>query len=715
MDDAAKGQYLCCFYKTQQQRQSSAAQFVRDGLRRNRRILLIAQGDLQQSLRREIQSSGIEIEKLIQSGQVSFQSPEGIYLSQGRFEPSRPLQFLEESARNARSNGFEGIHVATEMDWAARSASRQGLMGFIADLRQKLDQLPIEVLEQYSREAFDPTFLLEVLSAHPHVADEEQVYENLYYLPQSTQAGPEQSDTILSELLDSLTRRKRVEQALRQSEKHFRTLVETAGSPIVVIDSDYKIRQFNHASEALHGTLSDENVGEDYCRLLYEEHRGPFRQAVSNVMEGNVVQGLEVELPDEFGDRRRVLWNLTPLRDWHGSPCAVIGVGQDVTDHRRADENVAQAQKLETIGQLAGGIAHHFNNLLTIIMGNAELMQRSLPGESDCQHMSEQVIQAAQRASDLTSQLLAFARKGRFRMERVNVSELLERSVQLLSVTIDKRVEIHLNLRPAPCYTRGDASQLENVFLNLCLNARDAMPQGGVVEISNDIVEIDEPGAKRIDIAPGRYVCVAVCDTGVGMDTETRRRIFEPFFTTKEVGKGAGLGLASVYGCVRNHGGGVEVHSEKGEGTTFRVYLPVAQEPQTQEAPKPEKGHTSPGTLLLVDDEESVRAFGAKVLRGLGYQVHTCANGAEAVEIFAKNPRRFDLVILDMVMPKLDGLDTFRRMKQIEPGIRAMLSSGFSIGDLPGEILEEGVLDFLAKPYRIDQLSQKVQRAIQKG
>jgi CheY-like chemotaxis protein len=235
------------------------------------------------------------------------------------------------------------------------------------------------------------------------------------------------------------------------------------------------------------------------------------------------------------------------------------------------------------------------------------------------------------------------------------------------------------------------------------------MPQGGMVELSTELRDVDQGTADRLDIQPGRYVTVIVTDTGVGMDADTRQRIFEPFFTTKEVGKGAGLGLASVYGCVRNHAGGVEVHSEEGEGTTFRVYLP-AVESETPEAPA--QAPSGAGRILLVDDEEPVRAFGAKVLRQLGYEVTTCANGIEAVETFEKTPRRFDLVILDLVMPKMDGLDTFRRMKEINPEVRAMLSSGFSIGDMPGELLEEGVLDFLAKPYRIEQLSEKVKRAI---
>ncbi len=712
MNEGAKGKYLCCFYQGQQQRQSAVAQFLRDGLAKNHRLLLLAAPRSLQQIQSRLKDQDPELRDALESKQISFATPEDLSLHPGRFDPDQALGALEDGADQAADQGYSGLHAVLDMQPPLAGTDALLLLRFVAGLGEKTQHKPIEALQLYNKEQFDPTLLLEILAAHPLVTDGQEVYENLFHIPQALQAGPQASAVVLEGLLEALTKRKHVEQALRENEQHFRSLVEAAGSPIFVIDSQYKVRQFNQAAESLHGTVRSENMGQDYCRLLFEDYREPFRQAASRVMRGEAVKGLEVELPDAFADRRRVVWNLTGLKDWQGRTTAVIGVGQDITDQQRTSENIAQAQKLETIGQLAGGIAHHFNNLLTIIMGNAELMQRSLPGDSDCQHLAQQVIQAAQRAGDLTTQLLAFARKGRFKLERVELNELLRRTVKLLTVTIDKRVEMHLNLSEEPCCTRGDSSQLENVFLNLCLNARDAMPQGGLVELSTEITSVDHPTARRLDIDPGGYVCVTVCDTGVGMDDETRSRIFEPFFTTKEVGKGAGLGLASVYGCVRNHGGGVEVHTEEGEGTTFHVYLPVAREETSQPATASEPRGS--GTILLVDDEESVRAFVAKVLRSFGYKVISCANGQEAVETFSQSPDRYDLVILDMVMPKLDGLDTFRRMKKIKPDLRAMLSSGFSIGDLPGEILEEGVLDFLAKPYRIDQLSQKVQRAIRK-
>jgi PAS domain S-box-containing protein len=712
-DQIHPGRHLCALAEGPDQAERIVLDLLQGAVQRGWALLYIASQRQHYHLRTLIRQQQLDPDDLLDRGLLDLAYPQDSYVHQGQPELPALLEDLQARCRQARAEGKDGLMVVMDMSWAAQqsAATLNALLDGSARMTAQIDQTSLCIAELYRKDQFHPTFLLELLAGQSHVVLDRRLYPNPFYVPDLSVLGPEASADVLEGILAEMRRRQGPPSAAADRRQTFRRYLHAAGVPILVLDQDARVVEINPSAEKIHGTSRDRALGCDYAEtFVHPDDRPRFAAATAHVLESREPAALEARTVEEPGV---LLWSLTALSDQAENSGRLLAIGQDITEQRQAEKQVAEAQKLETIGQLAGGIAHHFNNLLTIVMGNAELMQRTLGPGDECHHMAEQVIQAAQRASDLTSQLLAFARKGQFKVVSVDLHELIQRTVQLLTATIDRRVEIQLDLAADPSRTRGDPAQLENVMLNLGLNARDAMPQGGQLVLSTENVEVADAEQDPEELPPGSYVRLRVRDTGVGMDAETRDRVFEPFFTTKEVGKGAGLGLASVYGAVQNHGGAIEVFSTPGDGTTFDVFLP-AEAPEPVSAPAPEEPPpTRAGRILLVDDEESVRAFGAEVLRREGYEVVTCPNGSEAVEIYRQD-QAFDLVILDMVMPKLDGLDTFRRLRQIDPSIRAMLSSGFSISDLPQEILDEGVVDFLAKPYRIEQLTDKVRRAIQR-
>ncbi|HET6429959.1 MAG TPA: ATP-binding protein [Phycisphaerae bacterium] len=393
----------------------------------------------------------------------------------------------------------------------------------------------------------------------------------------------------------------------------------------------------------------------------------------------------------------------------------------DVTYRKEADrrqarleEQLRQAQKMEAIGQLAGGVAHDFNNLLTGILGNAQLLDMELERNSDEWGYAAEIVRAATRAADLTRQLLAFSRKGPIQTIPVDVHEVIAEVAKLLSHSIDRRIELVQDLQARPSCVMGDPTQIQNAILNLAVNARDAMPEGGELRFATRVVVLDQDycAMRAGQVHPGPHVEIAVCDTGVGMDAKLQQRIFEPFFTTKSAGKGTGLGLASVYGCVRSHAGAIDVYSELGRGSTFKVLLPLAETeagPPSPQAGRPIKGA---GNILLVDDEDVVRNFTARALRGLGYTVTPAADGVEAVEVFGEAEGHFDAVVLDLIMPKLGGEDAFRLMKEIDPNVRVLVATGFSQPGVIDSLLRQGVVAVLIKPFSIENLSREIARVI---
>jgi nitrogen-specific signal transduction histidine kinase/CheY-like chemotaxis protein len=403
-----------------------------------------------------------------------------------------------------------------------------------------------------------------------------------------------------------------------------------------------------------------------------------------------------------------------PVLDAYGNPYRVAGLGSDVTRRRELEQTLQQTQKLEAIGQLAGGVAHDFNNMLTAIMGATDELAQMVR-DPEQQALCGLISSASDRASELTRGLLSFSRKGKLHAAPLDLHEVIRDTVRLLERSIDRRVKVFVELSAPTATVVGDPAQLQNAVLNLGINARDAMPDGGELHISTRVRQLDESACAglSLDVQPGTYLQISVRDTGIGIPPEIRERIFEPFFTTKPVGQGTGLGLAAVFGISVEHGGTVSVESETDRGSVFHLYLPLSDLscPSLRPARDAESGS---GLVLLADDEPLVRDVGHQLLLGLGYRVILAKDGEEAVRAFELHHVELAAVLCDLVMPALSGTDATVRMREIDPQVPVVLCSGYP-RDERNRSTRPVSEAFLPKPFHRSELSRVLSRVARRA
>jgi len=510
-----------------------------------------------------------------------------------------------------------------------------------------------------------------------------------------------------------ITRRKLVEESLKQLNQLLTSVIERSPLAIIVLDIEGKVALWNPAAVRIFGWTEDEVVGKpDPIITIGREE--PFLDSVRKAAANITHTEYRTTCIAKDGAHRIISLSSAPIFNASGDEIGFVALMADITERCRLEEQLRQAQRLDSIGRLAGGIAHDFNNLLTAILGYASVLKLECPPGSPGHEAAGTIELAAERASDLTAQLLGFARKGKDQNVPVDLHKTIQEVLRLLSRTIDKNIRIRPNLAASAPVTLGDPGQMHQVFLNLAMNARDAMPHGGDLLIATENVQVNEDYCRTQPLAkPGPYVVAEITDTGCGMSKEIRKRIFDPFFTTKKREKGIGMGLATAFGIVRNHKGWIDVHSEEGRGATFKVYLPPA--PRRDDIVAPAGEETPPvgsGTVLLVDDEDVVRRVGTAMLRRLGYTPLSAATPAEAVEIYRMRADEIRLVIIDMVMPEMDGRQCFEALKRINPRVRAVLSSGHGCNGRARNIIKEGMVGFIQKPYRMDALARAVAEAL---
>ena len=513
-----------------------------------------------------------------------------------------------------------------------------------------------------------------------------------------------------------VTDRELARQALRRSERRFRAIFENVHEAIFIKDRKLAYVLANPATFRLFALGVTDVAG-----MNDEELFGPKVAAQLGYGDEQAMAGQVFTDQYQFTVRDKIrMFEITkaPMYDAEDNLAGLCCIARDITSRKedeaekhRMIEQLYESRKLESLGQLAGGIAHHFNNLLTVVQGYAELLRKDRPDDADLVHALDQIIDASKRSADLTCQLLAYARKGKYQTVPTDVHNVIQMVMNLLRPGIGEQIEIKLDLSARSSIVTGDSTQLQTALLNLGLNARDAIPAGGQILFFTKDVTLDDKWCRDIaaDIKPGQYIQISVEDDGIGMDSETLARVFEPFFTTKNVNKASGMGLAGVYACVKTHRGAVDVTSGLGNGTTVCVYLPLTESDSAAGETIGTAGKTS-GRILLVEDQKAIRELVEKVLTEDGNKVSVCSDGEQALEFYKKNHRDIDLVILDMTMPGMDGRQTFVGMKKINLRICALLASGLASNVPTEEILDLGIKDFLHKPYRMEHLLETVHR-----
>lgn len=520
--------------------------------------------------------------------------------------------------------------------------------------------------------------------------------------------------TFVARQLASVLEIKRNEQALKRSEARYRSLVQSSVYGIYRSSLEGRFLDVNLALITMLGYESAEDV------LLLDPEKDVFANPAEHshltdeFRRSGRLDGIEVRWKRKDGNTITVRISGRAVSSADEPADVLEAIAEDVTDRRALEDQFRQAQKMEAVGRLAGGVAHDFNNLLMVISGYAEVILAKLPSENPLYEKGRAIQLAADRATTLTRQLLAFSRKQLLELKVVDVNAIVQDMERLLSPLIGENVEVVTALSSQAAHTRADAGQLEQVLMNLVVNAKDAMPGGGKLSIQTQTTVINGNHHRGQQfIRPGSYVMLSVSDTGTGMDKETQSRIFEPFFTTKEKGKGTGLGLSTVYGIVKQSGGYVIVQSEPGQGTTFHIYLPQVEGPtEKQSVPVPDPSLGGTETVLLVEDEESVRQLVRDTLEARGYKVLAADNGEAGLAIAECHEGKIDLVITDVVMPGIGGRELVKQLAQTRPTTKVLYLSGYT----EDAIVSDGSIAkgtaFLQKPFSLQSLSRKVREVL---
>ena len=511
-----------------------------------------------------------------------------------------------------------------------------------------------------------------------------------------------------------ITELKQTGAALQKSDERFRQTADLSPSMICEIDTNMMLTYVNSSGYEMFGySKEDLDAGMNATNFFHPDDKEKVVKRAEQIFQGKKLEATEYRMLTKNGSEIATLVNSAPIYK-NGKVVGIRSNLVDVTKTKQLQAQLEQAQRMEAMGTLSGGIAHDFNNVLMAIQGHASLMLLHIDSDHPHFHHLKGIEDSVQSAATLAKQLLGFARRGKYDVKPTNLNDLVYKSSEMFGRT-RKEIDIHRKCREDIWPVEVDRSQIEQVFLNLYVNAWHAMPGGGNLYITTTNVVLDGGYTKPFSVEPGNYVKISVSDSGEGMDEALQERIFDPFFTTKDMGRGTGLGLASAYGIIQNHAGIITVDSKKSHGTTFDIYLPASQKAvATEEKKVADEVSKGTETVLIVDDEHRVLDVGKNMLESMGYKVLSAKDGKQAVEACQKNRDEIDLVILDMVMPGMSGGESYDRIKAIGPGIKVLLASGYSINGEASEILKRGCDGFIQKPFNINELSEKIREILDK-
>jgi len=732
-----QGDHLCPIHDNLAEQTASAVAFIAAGLRSGERCLYVANDSPFEELVWRFAALGVNVAQETEKGSLKILTKHDVYLREGKFDARRMLDYLAECESAAVADGYAGLRFQGEMTWAL-DANMEGdrLIEYEAMLNEFLAKHRAVIACHYLRPRFDPALIHDLLVTHPLVAIADLVCPNPYYQPPELILRPEpvpvsefkrkRLDWWIERLRTVMAgdlERKQATETVREREELVQLLLDSTAEAIYGIDLHGNCMLANPTCARLLGYADPGQLkGRNMHALIHHHHPDgrPYPEEECPIVRAiHTRQGTHIK--DEVfwradGTKFDAEYFAYPM--WRGKELVgAVVTFLDISHQKKLEEQLRQAQKMEAIGQLAGGVAHDFNNLLTIITGYSELLLLSMPPDNPDRELLEEIHKAAQRSASLTRQLLAFSRKQVLAPKVLDLNEVVRDTEKMLRRVIGEDIQLTTTLHPQLGSVKADPGQLEQVLLNLAVNARDAMPQGGKLTIeTNNIVLGEDHARSHVDVRPGWYVMLAVTDTGIGMTEEVKRRLFEPFFTTKGTGKGTGLGLAVVHGIVKQSDGTIEVNSEPGMGTSFKIYLPRVEQAASTGKSWPGFGPAPRGTetLLLVEDEDAVRALTRFTLQQCGYTILEASHGEEAIRVATNHREKIHLLVTDVVMPGMGGRVLAERLLSLHPQMKVLYLSGYT----DDAVVRHGILheevNFLQKPFSPNALAHQVRQVLAK-
>jgi PAS domain S-box-containing protein len=706
--------HLCLIYETREEQFATIIPFVRIGLKRGEKCVYIADDNSAAAVLAAMRGHGLDVDAALGGGALSVISKKEAYLREGYFDPDLMIGFLRETIEAAMNEGFTALRATGEMTWAlGAEIGAERLLEYEAKLNYFIPENGIIAICQYNRKRFNPEVIRDIIRTHPLVIHGDMVCRNHYFVPPDEFLAKDSVYDEVDRLLMSIREREGAEVALRNALAYNRSLIEASLDPLVTINADGTITDVNSTTEKATGFSRRELIGTDFSEYFTEPEKA--RRGYQQVFSEGTVHDYELEIRHRNGEVTPVLYNASVYRNEAGDVVGVFAAARDISERKKLEDQLRQSQKMEAVGLLAGGVAHDFNNLLQAIIGYGHLLLMKM-GESDPLKLDvDMMLAAADKATDVTRSLLAFSRKQVMNPQPVNLNERISHMEKFLARVIGEEIRISTVFREEPLYVNVDSVQIEQVLMNLATNARDSMPRGGILSIATESVEMDAHFIKVHGYGePGWYARISLGDTGTGMDAATVKRVFEPFFTTKEFGKGSGLGLAIVYGIVRQHNGYIDLDSEPGKGTTFRIYLPLmkaapAEAQVFSHPPQPERGTE---TILIAEDDQHARMLLKELLTAFGYAVIEAADGEDALEKFIGNRDRIHLLLLDMIMPKKRGNEVYDEIRKKGCTVKAVFLSGYPADVVHGNQLLEQGLDLIIKPVSPRNLLMKIREVL---